>query len=118
MAIQPLGASVAPVSSVKEAFLSSPGTTKKTDDTKKKRPQVKKRSDTSSRYIKIGLYGGAGMGKTYGIVDLVERFGLKVLIVSTDVGGDGLSTVTAELQARGRGDLADTHVFHITLSTY
>lgn len=111
MEIKPLAA---PAAAVKEAFLGTP--VKK--ETKTKRPQVKKLSDTSSRYIKIGLYGGPGTGKTFSLVDLVEKFNLKILVVSTDVGGDGLSTVTAELVARGRADLADTNVFHITLGTY
>lgn len=102
----------APASPAKEAFLGT-----KTD-TKKKRPQVKKLSDTSSRFIKIGVYGPSGSGKTYGIVDLITEFNLKVLIVSTDVGGDGLNSVTAELKARGRQDLAETNVFHITLAEY
>lgn len=108
--MKPLGA---PASSpVKEAFLGT-----KTD-TKKKRPQVKRLSDSSSRFIKIGVYGPSGSGKTYGLADLIEQFNLKILIVSVDVGGDGLNTLMAELNARGRADLADTNVFHITLAEY
>lgn len=90
----------------------------KKTDTKAKRPQVKKLSDKSSRYIKLGLYGDFGTGKTYSLADLVERHNLKILVISTDVGGDGLSTVVAELQRRGRADLADTNVFHVILETY
>lgn len=114
-ALAPIGG--APSVTVKEAFLGTPAP-KAPSAAKAKRPQVKKLSDASSRYIKIGLYGGSGTGKTFGLVDLIERFNLRVLVVSTDVGGDGLSTVVAELQRRGRADLADTHVFHITLGTY
>lgn len=101
--------------SAKEAFVGNAG---KKVDVKKKRPQVKRLSDTSSRYIKIGLYGPPGSGKTFGLVPLVVEHGLKVLVISTDVGGDGLSTVVAELNRQGKGNLAETHVYHITLSTY
>lgn len=129
MAITPIGAPAqssdaritaallgTPVPTPKEAFLGSSGKTKTTVATK--RPMVKKLSDTSSRYIKIGLYGASGMGKTFGLADLVERHGMRILVLSTDVGGDGLNTLSAELNARGRGDLMDTHVYHVTLSTY
>lgn len=113
--LAPIGTAPLAAPTMKEAFVGSAG---KKVETKRKRPQVKKLSDTSSRYIKIGLYGGPGMGKTFGLVDLIERYGLKILVVSTDVGGDGLSTVTAELKSRGRTDLADSHVYHVTLPTY
>jgi hypothetical protein len=94
------------------------GAGKKPETIKAKRPQVKKLSDNSGRYIKLGLYGDFGTGKTYSLADLVEKHGLRILVISTDVGCDGLSTLVAELQRRGRADLADTHVFHVTLETY
>lgn len=101
--------------SPKEAFVGAAG---KKVDLKKKRPQAKKLSDPSGRFIKIGLYGGSGSGKTYGLVDLICKYDQKLFVLSTDFGGDGLSTVVAELKERGLGHLADTNVTGVTLSSY
>jgi hypothetical protein len=108
---------LAPLGSTKDAFLGTTTTAAKKAPASK-RPQVKKLSDTSGRYFKIGVYGDFGTGKTFGLVDLIAVHGLKVLVVSTDVGGDGLLSVIAELRKRGRADLAETNVYHVTLSTY
>jgi hypothetical protein len=103
----------APTPSAREKLTKGSGVTSKTA-----RPQVKKLSDSSGRYVKLCLYGDYGTGKTYSICDLVELFGQKILVLTTDIGGDGLGTVVAELRRRGRVDLLDTHVFHVTLDTY
>lgn len=96
--------------SVKEAFVGS-----KTK-TSGKRPQARPLSDNSSRFIKIGLYGDYGTGKTFALIALLLA-GLKILVVSTDIGGDGLSTVIAELKALGRLDLLK-NIFNVTMETY
>lgn len=102
-------------SAAQEKFVSAG---KKTGADKPKRPQAKKLSDTSDRYIKLGLYGDYGTGKTFALADLIEKYGLKVLVLSTDIGGDGLNSLIAELKRRGRSDLVDTHVRNLTLDNY
>src|SRR5262249_14955160 len=69
-------------------------------------------------FIKICLYGDYGSGKTFALADLAEKHGLKMVVLTTDIGGDGLSTVVAELKDRGRLDLIDTNFIHVTLESY
>lgn len=82
-----------------------------------KRPiqKIKALSDPSGRYVKILLFGDYGTGKTFAIVDLLVA-GLVVLVVTTDIGGDGLATVVAELNKRGLQHLKD-NIVHVVLPT-
>lgn len=50
------------------------------------------------------LFGPYGSGKTHSIIGLLLR-GLKVVVISTDVGGSGLLTVKVPLRRMGRTDL-------------
>lgn len=54
--------------------------------------------------VKLMLYGGQGTGKTYAICALLE-LGYKILILSTDFGGDGTNTVKLEMKRRGKKEL-------------
>src|SRR5512139_1676099 len=56
------------------------------------------------RAFKAMLYGRGGTGKTYAMVPLLLD-GLKIFVLTTDIGGDGLATVEAELRYMGRTDL-------------
>ena len=84
-----------------------------------KTPQVKvhKLSDYADRCVKILVFGESGSGKTMGLVGLL-RAGLKILIISTDVGGDGLATVYAELKRSGEEKLLENAYVISGLITY
>lgn len=77
--------------------------------------KIKALSDPSGRYVKILLFGDYGSGKTYAIVKLLLE-GLVVLVITTDIGGDGLATVVAELNRLGRPELKD-NIVHVVLPT-
>lgn len=78
--------------------------------------QVRNLGDASSRFFKCMLYGKGGTGKTYSIISLIED-GQKVCVFSTDVGGDGLSSVEAEMRYRGKPELLKNVTF-LTLPDY
>lgn len=77
---------------------------------------VKKLSDPTSGWVKMLSYGHTGTGKTYALVGLLQA-GLKILVISTDVGGEGLNTVRNALRESGQMHLAD-NLLHIELPTY
>lgn len=87
------------------------GVKTKTDDTTREFTQkrvVKKgrsfraraQDDVANDYHKILAYGDPGMGKTKAI-EAFLRAGLKVFVLSSDMGGTGLKTVKQELIRRG-----------------
>lgn len=67
---------------------------------KKKRVIFRRLSDAKGRWVKILMYGQSGVGKTDAIRAFLKA-GMKVLVISTDLGGDGLSTVYNNLQEEG-----------------
>lgn len=73
-----------------------------------KSPRIKVRSlgDDEQRHIKMMMYGGQGTGKTYILCALLE-LGYKIVVLSTDFGGDGLTTVILEMKRRGKSNLLD-----------
>lgn len=66
----------------------------------KARAQEREEND----YHKILAYGEPGMGKTRGIEAFLTA-GLRVFVISSDMGGSGLKTVKQELVRAGRRDL-------------
>lgn len=76
---------------------------------KKKRVIFRRLSDAKGRWVKILMYGQSGTGKTDAIRGFLKA-GLKVLVISTDLGGDGLSTVYNNLQEEGLLSLGDNLV--------
>ena len=82
------------------------GATKKAGGTHIKSPRVKVTSldEITDRIVKMMLYGGQGTGKTYVICGLLE-LGYKILVLTTDFGGDGLNTVRLEMKRRGKREL-------------
>lgn len=97
---------------LKEAFVS--GT--KTGKPKTAGLKVSKLSDKTDHYIKMMGFGEFATGKTFLLADLLE-LGASILVITTDVGGDGLSSVTAALKDRGLLHLQD-NLYKITLPTY
>lgn len=68
------------------------------------------------RSFKVMLYGRGGSGKTYALIPLLLD-GVKLFVVHTDIGGDGLATVEAGLRYLGREDLLE-NVVYVTLPNY
>lgn len=77
---------------------------------------VKNLGDPAGRFFKLFVYGKGGTGKTFLIVPLLLD-GQKVFVMATDVGGDGLSTVEAEMRYLGKEELLKNVVF-VTLPDY
>ncbi len=68
------------------------------------KPQAYTVEDVKDLATKLLIYGHSGSGKTYFIVGLLEA-GERVLVLSTDFGGNGLVTVVNALKRRGKVDL-------------
>ena len=66
--------------------------------------QPKNLDEAENDYLKFCIYGGSGTGKTITIAPLLEE-GLTVLVLSTDIGGSGLSTVSLALKKKGKAEL-------------
>lgn len=79
-------------------------------------PRVKKLSEEQAMTFKALLFGATGSGKTHAIVGLLEH-GFKVLVISTDIGGDGLVTVKTALKQKGKGQLLD-NCMSLVFSSY
>lgn len=79
-------------------------------------PRVKKLSEEQATTFKALLFGPTGSGKTYAIKGLLEH-GFKVLVISTDMGGDGLVTVKMALRNEGKANLLE-NCASIVLSNY
>lgn len=77
---------------------------------------VHKLSDTTARWVKILSYGHTGSGKTWAIIGFLLS-GLKVCVICTDVGGEGLTTVKTALRDIGRQDLED-NLYYLELPDY
>lgn len=76
---------------------------------KGKRLAAKPLSDGSTGYIKLAAFGIPGTGKTRAIRAFLEC-GMKVFVISTDVGGSGLGTVRLELNRANQAFLLDNIV--------
>ena len=66
-------------------------------------PQAKVRKfdeDETDLYLKVLVFGTAGSGKTTIIKSLLE-LGFKVLVLSTDLGGDGLNAIIIPMRREG-----------------
>lgn len=79
-------------------------------------PRVKKLSEEEAVTFKALLFGPTGSGKTYSIKGLLEH-GFKVLVISTDMGGDGLVTVKTALKLVGKANLL-ANCSSVILSNY
>jgi len=66
-----------------------------------------KLSDTQVDYIKMMWFGLAGSGKTHLIGQFVRDLGMKVAIISTDIGDSGHLTIKNDLIAAGKQQLLD-----------
>lgn len=82
----------------------------------KVKPKLSTLDDPTDNYGKILLFGDYGSGKTFAIVGLLLE-GLTVLVITTDIGGDGLASVRAELNRIGRQDLKKK-IISIVLETH
>lgn len=67
---------------------------------------------------KLMIFGEPGSGKTNFLVDLIADFDEKLLIVSTEQGGGGLSTLANGLAAKGCSEKFKTNVFSVDLADY
>lgn len=79
-------------------------------------PKAKKLSEPQATTFKALLFGPTGSGKTYAIKGLLEH-GFKVLVISTDMGGDGLVTVKTALRMDGHAELLE-NCTSIVLTNY
>ena len=66
--------------------------------------RVKSGDDPDEMFVKLEIYGAWGSGKTFVIKGLLES-GLKVLVVTTDMGGSGLNSIKIPLRREGKGEL-------------
>lgn len=112
--LKPLGSLTSP-SDTKSEFVKAVSAKPKSEKKTKILP-FKKLSDPQSQWLKLLLYGHSGSGKTYFIVGLL-RAGLKVLVISTDLGGNGLNSVVNALKDSGEKALLE-NIFNADLSTY
>lgn len=80
------------------------------------RATVRRLSDPSRAGLKIFVYGPSGSGKSTFIKGLLSR-GFRGIIVSTDIGGSGMSAVEGPLRREGRVDALD-NAFDIELTGY
>lgn len=67
--------------------------------------KIKKLSEIAP-YLRIFLFGKSGTGKSYIIAQLLEA-GKKVLVLDSDVGGNGLNTVRSYLKEKDKLHLMD-----------
>lgn len=68
--------------------------------------RMKSLADPSVLAAKVALFGNQGTGKTYTIVALL-KMGFKVVVLSTDLGGNGLLTIRLALKQEGLLHLLD-----------
>lgn len=66
---------------------------------------------------KLMIFGEIATGKTRGLADLVEA-GERLLVASTEQGGNGLLSLASELKRRGLGTLFSTNVRSVDLKNY
>lgn len=83
-------------------------------------PRAKVRNfntDEVEMYLKLLFFGNPGTGKTY-IVKALLELGFKVLVVTTDVGGDGLNAVIIPMRAADTWDRFKKNLRSVELSGY
>lgn len=68
-------------------------------------------------YLKLMLFGTPGTGKTYIVKDLLE-LGFKVLVLTTDLGGDGLNSVIIPMRRLGTWDKFRQNLKSVELEGY
>jgi hypothetical protein len=88
----------------KTEFVKEAGPVKKGTVIASPRVRVASLDEVEARYIKGMLFGPWGGGKTFTINALLE-LGFKVLVLTTDIGGDGLNTVILEQKKKGNAGL-------------
>lgn len=82
------------------------------------RAKVRKFGDEEPEmYLKLMLFGNPGTGKTYLVKSLLE-LGFKVLVATTDVGGDGLNSIIIPMRAQGTWDKFKANLRSVELSGY
>jgi len=74
-------------------------------------------AETDSSYLKMFIFGPMATGKTLLVKALLD-LGFKVLVISTDVGGSGLTTVTLPLKREGTWAEARTRLREVEISGY
>ncbi len=75
-------------------------------DAVKARPLVRRGREQRPRWVKILSYGHTGTGKSLALVGFLLA-GLKIVNISTDLGGSGMEAVYNELRRINRDDLID-----------
>lgn len=78
--------------------------------------RVRRGDDKAATPVKLFFYGPIGSGKTDHVTGLL-RAGLKVLVMSTDAGGSGLTTVKLRMRQLGLEHLL-VNLFEVVLSGY
>ncbi len=68
-------------------------------------------------YLKLMLFGSPGSGKTYIVKSLLE-LGFKTLVLTTDLGGDGLNSVIIPLRRAGLWDKVKHNLKSVELEGY
>lgn len=82
------------------------------------RAKVRKfEDDDQEMYLKLLLFGNPGTGKTYLVKALLE-LGFKVLVATTDVGGDGLNAIIIPMRADGTWERFKKNLRSVELSGY
>lgn len=82
----------------------------------KPKPLVKRGSDDEGNWVKILAYGHSGTGKTLAVLGFLKA-GLRVVVISTDLGGNGLASVFNAAKEQGIEHLLDNLV-HIDFPDY
>ncbi len=98
-----------------ENFVKSVGVVKKTL-TLPRMNRPKKLSEDEATVFKGLLFGSPETGKTRSLLGLLLQ-GFKVFVISTDMGGEGMSTVKIALTRLGRKDLLE-NVVVVVLNDY
>jgi hypothetical protein len=88
----------------KTEFIKDAGPNKVANVVRSPAVRVASLADEEERYLKGMLFGPWGGGKTFTINHLLE-LGFKVLVLTTDIGGDGLNTVILDQKQKGNAHL-------------
>lgn len=79
-------------------------------------PQIKNIAEEEDSTLKVMLFGPVGSGKTQFLVGPLMA-GLKVFVITTDIGGSGLTSVRRWLKRNGRPELAQ-NLYEVQLNGY
>jgi len=71
------------------------------------RPRSRTLAEDDLDYFKLMLFGPVGAGKTHLIGQFVRDLGMRVVILSTDIGESGHLTIKTALTQAGKSELAD-----------